>query len=94
MAGHPAGAEISAPYANFMLILRYINNAKRFAAGDHHWSKGYPITVEDIPQWASELTKSNDYYFILNPVGLPTKAHLLRPFEGLPAGTEISWENR
>lgn len=94
LAGHPAGTEISAPYAKLTWDTHLIDIAKTFKAKEYHWSKGHPITAEDIPGWASELNQSNGFYLILNPVGVPARVRLLRPFEGLPTGTEISWDNR
>lgn len=53
--GHPAGSEISAPYAHIIDTLYRVDDAKKKAASVHHWSDGSPLPIEEETDLARRL---------------------------------------
>lgn len=93
-AGHPAGSEIKASVAEIMTDLERINFAKEEIARANNWRTGHPVTFDDIYATPGMPGLTNEYdgkvLFVLNPVGAPVKARVVKAWDGLPIGFEIS----
>lgn len=94
LAGHSTGFEITASRAEIIRVLNRLNSAKEAFAQANHWGNGHLITFDDIRNVPDVpgITNgfNNSISFILNPVGIPPTARIVRPWEDLPNGLEIS----